>query len=400
MDPARPAARSARPPRRGVRLATALAAAAAALVAAPSSARAGTCEDRPQVSPCLDADTLRPNPGPMRFTGVSSTETVAQGQITFGLVGTYLNRPVVLRTPSPGPPGGSDQPAVEHLLNGTFLWGYGVTDRLELDLAVPITFYQDGSGTNAVTGGRSLRETALRDVRFGVAYAIVPRARVAPETDTARGPGHDWALTARFVTGIPTADRGDFTGARGGVLGPSVTGDVRLGRVLVATEVGLRLRPTSELVGARVGSELALAIGASYDILDRGLLSAGLEARALYGLVEQATAFQGPTGLRTTPNGSHILPAEWAATVRTAPLQGGDLAFFVSGGGALPLDGTPITTPAGRVVFGFTLAPLGLDSDHDGVPDKVDRCPGVPMNGKGPKDGCPHDEPAEAEVPR
>ena len=399
MDPARPAARSARPPRRGVlSLATALAAAAAALVAAPSSARAGTCEDRPQVSPCLDADTLRPNPGPMRFTGVSSTETVAQGQITFGLVGTYLNRPVVLRTPSPGPPGGSDQPGVEHLLNGTFLWGYGVTDRLELDLAVPITFYQDGSGTNAVTGGRSLRETALRDVRFGVAYAIVPRARVAPETDTARGPGHDWALTARFVTGIPTADRGDFTGARGGVLGPSVTGDVRLGRVLVATEVGLRLRPTSELVGARVGSELALAIVASYDILDRGLLSAGLEARALYGLVEQATAFQGPTASARRPT---------AAT--SSPRVGGDRAHGAApetspsscpAAARAPLDGTPITTPRERVVFGFTLAPLGLDSDHDGVPDKVDRCPGVPMNGKGPKDGCPHDEPAEAEVPR
>ena len=84
----------------------------------------------------------------------------------------------------PGP-GGSDQNAIDDQVNGTFLWAYGVTNRLELDLAVPLTFIQSGAGLSPLTGGNALKDTAVRDMRFGFTYAILPHARVAP---TGRGP--------------------------------------------------------------------------------------------------------------------------------------------------------------------------------------------------------------------
>src|SRR5580704_4062519 len=82
-------------------------------------ARATECTD--PVSPCINDDTLWPHAGPARFVAVGSTETVASGQVGFGLVSSYLSRPIVIQTPSPGS-GGSSQYAVDNEVNGSFLW--------------------------------------------------------------------------------------------------------------------------------------------------------------------------------------------------------------------------------------------------------------------------------------
>src|SRR4051794_9360499 len=101
----------------------------------------------PLINTCINSDTFWPNPGPMRFATVGGTETVGQGQIGFGVVATYLSRPVVLRIASPGPQG-SDQYVVDNQVTGNFLFAYGVTDRLQLDFALPVTFIQTGAGTS------------------------------------------------------------------------------------------------------------------------------------------------------------------------------------------------------------------------------------------------------------
>src|SRR5271166_1240826 len=142
---------------------------------ASSPARAADCSGI--ASTCINDDTLWPHPGPARFVAVGSTQTVAAGQLGFGLVATYLSRPIRLDVKSPGG-AGSEQDVIGDQGNGTFLWSYGVTDRLELDLAVPITFGQGGTGIAPITGGYGLKDTALRDLRFGFAYALLPHRRV------------------------------------------------------------------------------------------------------------------------------------------------------------------------------------------------------------------------------
>src|SRR4051794_21550774 len=106
----------------------------------------------PLVSTCINSDPYWPHAGPQRFAAVGSPETVASRQIAFGLVTTYLSRPVVLRVASPGP-GGSDEFVVDNQVNANFLFAYGVTNRLQLDMAVPITLVQTGAGTSPLTGG-------------------------------------------------------------------------------------------------------------------------------------------------------------------------------------------------------------------------------------------------------
>lgn len=384
-------------------------------------------------STCINSDILWPHAGAARFVSIGSTETVTPGQLGFGLVTSVLSRPIVLHVPTPGP-GGSDQYAVDNQVNGTFLWAYGVTDRLELDLAVPLTFIQSGAGLSPITGGNGLEDTAVRDMRFGFTYAILPHSRVSPDKRP-----EAWGLAARLEVSAPTGDDDQLAGEGTGVYVPSVTADWRHERVFVAAEVGARIRPTNELEGARIGTELVTALGVGYDILPRELLTGVLEAWALPDLAEQHTiSIVGPATI-STPNGSTIVPAEWQLSARTAPLPGGDFSIQLGGGGELPLTNGAATMPRFRFTLGLRWAPTGRprsapapqpaapapppapvvdlhiagardvctsdpdlvdgfkdtdgcsdeDQDKDGIPDRLDKCPMVPEDFVGLTDGCP-----------
>jgi OOP family OmpA-OmpF porin len=306
------------------------------------------------LSPCINDDTLWPHAGRARFVQVGSGETLPEAQLGFGVVATYLSRPVVFQLPSPGGTG-SDQYAVNQQANATFLWAYGVTDRLELDVALPITLGESGGGLAPITGGATLKDTAVRDLRLGFAYELVPHgdARPRPTSDTETAPttnlGREWGLAARFDLSAPTGDRDQFAGERSAVFVPSVAADYRHpGGLIAGVEAGARLRPTTDLLTARVGSELLVAAGAGYEILPHELLTVAVEAWVLPMIVAQS-------------DGSHIVPAEWQVSVRTSPLRHGDLSVQMSGGG--PLDSPPpITTPDFRFTLGVRWAPIGRDT--------------------------------------
>jgi hypothetical protein len=375
--------------------------AAVALAALTSrSAWAGPCDDR-ELAPCFDADTLWVRPGPSPFVGVGGTETLAPATVGFGLVTTYLSRPVTLTLPSPGPRGGAVY-AVDNQINASFLFAYGLTSRLELDLVMPLTLFQNGAGTQPITGGSALRDTATRDFRFGFSYALVPRARVmeqvAPKAP-GMAPGRAWALTARFELAVPTGDEAQFAGGPTATFVPSVAADYRRGRWYAAGEFGARIRPTTGLAGARIGTQLVLGVGVGAHLLPRELLSVGLEARVLPGFAAQGTPTQGPQGLTVAVDGGIVAPAEWMLTARTAPFFGGDVAFQLGGGGPIPFRELPITVPRYRFVLSIVYAPAARDSDGDGVPDRDDRCPSVPgVRASEDGAGCPPKPPAA--VPR
>ncbi len=351
---------------------------------------AGTC-DRPIVSACINDDTLWSHAGPQRFIGVGGTELVQPGHVGFGITTSYLSRPIILHTPSPGP-GGTDENAVNDQVNGTFMFAYGVTHRLELDVILPMTFAQGGSGTSAITGGQDLRDTAVRDMRFGATFAIIPRDRIDPGLSMETSP---FALTARMEVSAPTGDLGQFAGEKGGVFIPSVAADYRSGKWFGAAEIGARVRQTAEFVGARIGTQATLGLGVGYDLMKKQLLSVMIDARALPTFAEQHDTTQTVQGLVSTPNGKHIIPAEWMLAVRSSPVKGSDVAIQLGGGGAIPLGGeAAITTPRFRFVLGLTYAPLGLDSDKDGILDKDDKCPGTA--GVRENAGCPAAPPPPA----
>lgn len=384
--------------RTGTQLALSAVALGASLVASERAAHATDCTGT-LASTCINDDTLWPHAGGGRFLGVGGTETIAAGQPGFGLVSSYLSRPIILHTPSPGP-NGTDQHAIDNQVNGSFLFAYGVTNRFELDVVLPVTFGQGGTGVMPLTGGAGLQDTAMRDIRLGMAYALLERARVAPSALSSLG--STFGVTARIEASAPTGDRGQFAGERTAVWIPSVAADWRRGKIYAGAQIGARFRPTTELVGARIGTQALVGVGVGYDVLDRELLSLAVEARALPTFSEQHDAQQTAHGFVSTPNGKHITPAEWTVSARTSPLLGGDLGLQIGGGGGIPLSGGELapTTPRFRFTVSIRYAPLARDTDGDGVLDKDDKCPDVkaPPGPRGvsgqPNDGCPH-----AEVP-
>ena len=357
------------------------------LVARSASASCTT----PLTSPCVDSDTLWPHAGPSEFLTVGGTETVEAERVAFGLVGSYLLRPIVIHSPSPA---GSDRPAIDNQFDATFLFAYGVTDRLELDLALPITVFQDGAGTSPLVGGGDVPATATRDMRFGLTYALITRPKKHPWRHDAGGFG----LAARFEMAAPTGDDDAFAADRGGVYIPSIAADFRSYRLTLGAEIGARIRPTTDFAGARIGTQGFIGAGVGLDVLKQhDLLTITGELRALPVFTEQATVTQSVSGLVSSANGTYIMPMEWMVTARTAPLEGGDLSIQLGLGGGIPTSVdpsgkvyAPITTPAFRVALGITFAPRGRDTDEDGVPDAIDRCPLEPGPAKSERGaGCP-----------
>src|SRR5579859_5436600 len=80
------------------------------IAGAPVARASGTAECARSVSPCINDDVFWPHAGPAHFATVGSTETVASGQIGFGLVTDYLSRPIVLGLPPAG--SGSSDPVI------------------------------------------------------------------------------------------------------------------------------------------------------------------------------------------------------------------------------------------------------------------------------------------------
>lgn len=325
----------------------------------------------------------------MRFAQVMGTETIGTGQIGFGLATTYLSRPVVLRVATPGS-GGSDQYVVNDQVNASFLFGYGVTDRLQLDVALPVTLIQTGAGTSPLTGGEDLRDTAVRDLRFGFAYALVPRARISPAAAGEKsGAGTMWSLTSRFSVSAPTGDGASFAGDRSAVFFPSLAGDFRYKQFFAGADLGVRARPVTEFAGARVGTQVVTGLGAGFDVLADERLSFMAEGRFYVNGPEQAETSQSAFGITSRLNGKSITPAEWMLSARSAPFLAGDVSFILGGGGPIPIGDAAITVPRFRFILGVVYAPTSRDTDGDGVLDKNDLCPTRPGPRDGDRPGCP-----------
>ncbi len=356
-----------------------LAAAIAALLPAPS-ASAAECIPVKGLNGCVDSDNLWMNAGATPFFSLGPSLTTPAGRYSFGLGLSYLSQPIGLRVGS-ADPAGTTVFLVDNVVNATFLWSLGVTDRLDLTASAPITLFQDGAGLTSVFGGTAeLPRAGVRDIRFGFDYAFLPHSRT--------GSGDGFALLGRFQFALPTGTKDAFAGSRTVTWVPSVLGDLHLGRLTVGAEIGARIRGAAELAETKVGTQIQASVGVSVEIVPK-YLSASAEAFALVGLDDQPP----PARLRDDfTTGPTLAPAEWIVSASSAPLLGGDLVAVVGGGGPLPLaDESALTNPRFRFDLALKYAPKGRDADADAVLDRDDKCPDVAEDRDGfqDDDGCP-----------
>jgi outer membrane protein OmpA-like peptidoglycan-associated protein len=349
-------------------------------------ARGADCSPNDGLSSCVDVDNLWPHAGTAHFASIGATSVTPAAQVGFGLLASLQSRPLVLDLPSPDPRG-TEAIAVDNQLNAHFLWAVGLGKGLELTAVAPVTLYQDGTGPEVLRSSAPPppSRTAFRDLRLGLNAALVRRAPALG----ARGFG----LLARAELALPTGDESLYAGSVGPTFAPALTADYRLGRFLFGAELGARLRKASTLGGARVGSQAVAAVGVGFDVLPRELLSTHLEAYTLPSLEPQYEPVRDEGGgpVRLVKGGPALAPTEWLATVRSAPALGGDFVAQAGGGTAIPLAPDSVTQPRFRFVLGLRYAPLGRDSDGDGIVDRDDQCPerAEDKDGFQDQDGCP-----------
>ena len=350
------------------------------LVGFVADAHADECAASAGYSGCINADNLWPHAGPGPFVSVGSPTTAPSGKASIGLIASYLSQPVGARVASPDPDG-TILPLIDNMVNVTFVGSFGITDRLELAVAAPVTLYQDGSGLGSILGNEEeLRRSTMRDTRFGAAFSVIPRPRA--------GNQNGFSLTGRFEFAVPIGESTAFASARTPTWIPSAVATFRRNRWQVGLEALGRFRGESQFANVRIGSQVGGALGTSFDILQDHLLTASAEAFVLYTLAQQAPPSNAPEG-EAAP--SHI-PAEWIVSASSAPLLGGDVSFSIFGGGPIPFSSeAAFTTPRFRFGLSARYAPTGGDLDADGVLDRDDKCPKVAEDRDGFKDddGCP-----------
>jgi len=354
----------------------------APLLAAPRAARAD-CSPANRVSTCVDADNLWQHAGSSQFLSIPGSSITPARQISFGFMASYQKRPVVFRLPSPEP-GGTDAYAIDDQLNGSLLWALGLGKRLELTAAAPITLYQTGVGVSPLLSQAStpVVRSTIRDLRLGLNGALIQRSGgyLAP------GP----ALAMRVDLTLPTGDEQVFAGASGVGAAYSAVADYRVGRFLVALEAGVRVQGKADVAGTTIGTRFHESLGVSADILGERLSVAG-EVFSLQGLGPQKSLTRDATGITETGDRSMPVPTEWLLSVRSAPFLAGDLSMHLGGGTSIPVTDNNVTAPSFRLVSGVRYAPLGRDSDSDGILDRDDKCPNEAEDRDGfeDEDGCP-----------
>ncbi len=332
------------------------------------SADAGAVECGQNPSTCIDSDALWFTPGATTFFSVASGQTLGARRFGFGLANSLQDKPIVLRRGAGGPAGEVATPAVGTQLNTSFLFSYAFTNKLQADIAAPVTFYQTGTGLSTVSGaGTDSPSNAVRDMRIGAAYALAS----LPRAGKVRGVG----LVARFDLSIPTGERESFGGDRGVVGMPGLAIEDRIGPIIFGAHVGARLRKTTNFFDKKVGSQAYMAFGVAGHLDKKETLSLTGELFALPSLVADGTS-----------------PMQWLGGLRWSGLWGGDLVIHGgAGGGFRSSSSAQLLEPSWRAVLDIRYAPIDLDRDGDGVPDREDKCPDEPEDRDGfeDKDGCP-----------
>ncbi|MBX3126263.1 MAG: OmpA family protein [Polyangiaceae bacterium] len=287
-----------------------------------------------------------------------------------------------------------DGQIISYLSIGTELAG-----RASLNASLPIALYQfigEDPQRFGVGDGLNAANVATHDLRLD--------ARVkAYESDNRK-----LRLGLGGAFWIKTGDPESYTSddQSTGMLYGSAEYD--FGKFFLTGMLGPHFRPNRSIGGAEgalfLGSELRYAVGAFIPMRD-GKVRIGAELWGSTGLVTtddgESSFFRGRnTDLEWLAQGRFAIGQEqrvWfmaGAGTRLATGYGApDVRVLTSIGYWFPIKDSATQSPDRRIRVTSDVDEYAKDTDGDGYPDDIDKCPTVPEDGKppDPSDGCPAD---------
>jgi outer membrane protein OmpA-like peptidoglycan-associated protein len=307
-----------------------------------------------------------------------------------GLLFNYQHHPLVLYTDTKNgtTTGGFDvgkassTVLVSSQMTTDLIASFGLTRgrwlNLQAGIGLPINLYMSGNNVSEVgVASSGFSQGGVGDLRLQLKWLIV----------------QDWkGLSFAFspILTFPTASNNTFGGEPGNVsFRPRVVLGYSWKNLFAAANLGYLVRQSTLIFSSEIGNQLLYGVGVGYKFHPRLLALAELNGRS--GIGSKSGCVYNPT-LKTTTcsdtssNDLDANPLETDFGVRV-PLA---MGFEATGGVGVGII-RAVGTPSFRVLAGLRWAPDYRDSDGDGVPDAVDRCPTEPEDKDGfqDEDGCP-----------
>ncbi len=285
---------------------------------------------------------------------------------------------------------------VKHQLITYLSAGMEVAGRASFNVALPIAAYQvtgEDPAKYQVGGGLDAKKVSTHDLRLD------SRVKLHESDNRKFRLGFGGALFVK--TGDPQSYTSDDQSS-GFVYGST---EYDFGKFIISGMVGPHFRPNRSIGGANgalfLGSELRWALGAYVPLRD-GRIRLGAELWGTTGLkkVEGHSTFftQRNTDIEWLAQARFAIGEKqhtWAMAGAGTRLMTGygapDVRVLVSIGHWFMLSDKEPPSPDRKVTVVPDVDDYAKDTDGDGYPDDIDKCPTIPEDGKQPEptDGCP-----------
>ncbi len=331
-----------------------------------------------------DLHLFRPAVDARGFFSVNGTTVLPHKAFSFGLVLDYGHNLMDLSE------GHTADFMVDHALQGTFNFNYGLFDRLVLGLTAPVVLNWGTAATDIGPGGTNNYDTKGLTAQALGAVALHAKFMILPPTSVI-----GVALIAQGGVGIGQIR--NFAADPGFYYWPQVALEKQFGE---STVIRLGLN-----AGYRGHTGPNATFGAGAD--GKPILTSGLFEYGDLGTAGFAASLRilDKFDLTAETYATYLVGGGSDSKQRLSAEALGGFKIFVQKNSYLYLSGG-IGYTAGfqsadqRGVLGFVFEPLNEDRDHDGIPDDVDQCPDEPEDKDGEEDGdgCPDVEPADEPV--
>ena len=308
-------------------------------------------DDAPPFDPAVDVQLFDYAIGPKSFLTVTDGEVQFARQFSLDFLLTFFTHPFTIYNFDATSEEITDErtDVIENVLAGQLVAAYGLSERLQLGVSLPIIFSISGQGLmseSATPANEGLQATGLGDLLLELKLQLFQNRM--------------WAAAATAGVTAPSsygAGGNDFLGddlptgrARGALQWTSASGKLSFG-----TNLGVIVRKPRTIYATEVGQQLTFGAGGLVRATDRLDVIAEVFGRGALPDLD----------LDTSP-----MEASGALRLRT----GKSLSVLVGGGAGLT---EGVGAPQLRLFAGVGYSPDLRDTDGDGIANQNDRCPTV-----------------------
>jgi len=348
--------------------------------------RAVLAQGAPSHDDGIDVQLFQLALGPKTFLTVDSADGAPKDVLVLDAMVTYLTDPFTEFYSSGASHTmieGERYHIVQDITAAQLMGAYGLTDKLQVGASLPIVFSLQGNNLDPTSGmpTSGLQVTGLGDL------LVEGKQRVYAE-----GRLHAAVIGGLTLPTMYLANNAMYTGDKLPTVRVRAAADWGTGPIAVGGTLGLLLRDPQDFYGTTIGQQMTWGVGASYTITPR------------FSVVGEA---YGRVGLQDPSLNNSPIEATGALRIGVAD----SYAVVLGGGGGLDqaigapqirafaavsyVPGAYKSTGKTECLPGFegmgNCPDAETDHDHDGIPDKEDKCPNAAEDHDGfeDEDGCP-----------